>query len=37
MSGAATREGFTGRFSFDGGEIPALALINGVVQLLPGT
>lgn len=33
----ATREISLGDFVLTGGEIPALALINGVVRLLPGT
>ncbi len=33
----ATREVSLGDFVLTGGEIPALALINGVVRLLPGT
>jgi tRNA (guanine37-N1)-methyltransferase len=32
-----TREVSLGDFVLTGGEIPALALINGVVRLLPGT
>ena len=32
-----TREVSLGDFILTGGEIPSMALINGVVRLLPGT
>ena len=32
-----TREVSLGDFILTGGEIPAMALLNGVVRLLPGT
>ena len=37
VSHLVTREVSLGDFVLTGGEIPALALVNGVVRLLPGT